>query len=659
MIVGIYLEFKHLGHKVKTSHYLKALLHALIFFSIACPLYSEEKEGDLYDLSFEKLMNLKVSVSTVSKREEKLSESPGIVSVITSEEIKGYGARNLWELMHKAPSIQPISSHLFRQNKMSIRGDLKDQADNHILVLLNGRPVREGFNTGQNFPFYMAFPVDIIKRVEIIRGPGSVLYGTNAFAGVLNVITKSAKEVESTSISYGVGTNSTNIQKLQTALVEDDFQMVLSGFRLESTGWDFSTSTAHPTAPTISGSTDYAEESFGVFSNISWKGLQLNAYYSETNYDMLGVIPYWNVADDNIARRGFADLGYTFELNNFWDLHTNATFNYYDLRIDESAHLATDTVLEAYFQGEPTEQFTLIFGGLVDNKRRNEDLDDSPLPGTYSLYDYAVYGQVDYKPTENLKFTVGAQYVIPDQTDEDLIPRFGIVYNFDENWGIKLLHSDAFRSAGPVEQFIDSPVLQGNPDLEPEKIQTTDFQLFFEKEELSAYLTAFYSEYSDLVTREAVPGMPGQSMYQNSNDDIKVKGLEFEYKYQLSTQWFTSGSTMYQETRNDDMLAPNYMFKMGVIYKPTQRLSFGLFDSYYAKPQDNDGEEVNSQGEDLHYLTFNMTYQLPTERNIELNLYLQNLLDETYDYVEFSRGWSNTIPMMDGINAYFTVTVRF
>ena len=57
-------------------------------------------------------MNLKISVSTVSKRQEKLSKSPGIVSVITEDEIKGDGAKSLWELTHKAPSIQPISSHL-------------------------------------------------------------------------------------------------------------------------------------------------------------------------------------------------------------------------------------------------------------------------------------------------------------------------------------------------------------------------------------------------------------------------------------------------------------------------------------------------------------------------------------------------------------------
>ena len=106
----------------------------------------------------------------------------------------------------------------------------------------------------------MDFPTDIIKHVEIIRGPGCLLYGSNTFAVVLNVITKSAEDIKSSSISYGGGTNSSNIQKFQAALNEEEFQMVLYSFRRQSSGWYFSTSTAHPSPSTltVSVNTDYA-----------------------------------------------------------------------------------------------------------------------------------------------------------------------------------------------------------------------------------------------------------------------------------------------------------------------------------------------------------------------------------------------------------------
>jgi len=71
-----------------------------------------------------------------------------------------------------------------------VRGDIQSQLSNHILVLLNGRPVRESLLGGLNFPFFSAFPVEMIERKELVRGPGSVLYGTNAYSGIVNVITR-------------------------------------------------------------------------------------------------------------------------------------------------------------------------------------------------------------------------------------------------------------------------------------------------------------------------------------------------------------------------------------------------------------------------------------------------------------------------------------
>jgi len=514
-----------------------------------------------YQMSFEEISN--ITISTVSKRIEKLSEAPGIVSIITSSDIRAYGASSLWDLMNKVPSIQPLSSHLFRKNKMSLRGDLIDHADNHVLILLNGRPLREGFNTGQNFSVYMTFPLDVISRIEVIRGPGSVLYGTNAFAGVINIITKKGNEVGEHSFAVGGGNHDTNIQKFTSYYDSEDFNAIFSFFRKESTGWDFSLSTSHPSPalPTLNDSTDYAERSMGMFANISWGNLQINSFYSETKYDMLGIIPYWSRASRNLARRGFIDAGYLLELSDKWKVQSNVTFNYYDLRIDQSEHIATDTIIESFLHGHLSDDVDILFGGLVNNLRRNERISESPIPVSYSTYDYAIYAQLDYKILNNLKFTTGAQYIFPEAAAKDIVPRFGLVYNINENWGLKILHSDSFRSAGPVEQLIMNPVLLGNPNLEPEKIQTTDIHLFYETEKQSYYLTWFCSEYSELITRLPT-GVPGQTMFGNSKERVKVQGLEFEFKYKLSEHWFLNGSSMYQKTQNDKMLAPNFMAKM-------------------------------------------------------------------------------------------------
>ena len=78
-------------------------------------------------------------------------------------------------------------------NVPAVRGDLPTHTNNHTLLLINGRPVRESNSGGWNFPVYMAYPIDMIERIEFVRGPGSVLYGTNAYTGVINVITKEGR----------------------------------------------------------------------------------------------------------------------------------------------------------------------------------------------------------------------------------------------------------------------------------------------------------------------------------------------------------------------------------------------------------------------------------------------------------------------------------
>ncbi|MEX2092988.1 MAG: Plug domain-containing protein, partial [Pirellulales bacterium] len=110
-------------------------------------------------------------VEGVSKKEEPLSESPGIVDVITAEDIEQFGAKNLFEVINWATSVYTTGSFLFPRNNVSIRGNLIKHEDNHVLVLINGRPFRDSTLGGVNLSIYTAFPIDTIERVEVIRGP--------------------------------------------------------------------------------------------------------------------------------------------------------------------------------------------------------------------------------------------------------------------------------------------------------------------------------------------------------------------------------------------------------------------------------------------------------------------------------------------------------
>ena len=145
----------------------------------------------LMELSLADLFN--ITVTTTSKAEEKLSEAQGVISVMTQNEMKRFGARTLKDVLMRMPGTNMTTTYISDMSCVSIRGDQIHAAANHILLLVNGRPVREAEEGGIKGEVYESFPVASIDRVEVIRGPGSVLYGSNAFSGIINVITKKPK----------------------------------------------------------------------------------------------------------------------------------------------------------------------------------------------------------------------------------------------------------------------------------------------------------------------------------------------------------------------------------------------------------------------------------------------------------------------------------
>ncbi len=197
----------------------------------------ESSLGELVQLSLDDLFNLKVT--TASKKAERISHAPGIVSTVTQDEIKRFGARNLRDVLDRVTNTQVIGSNVFPHNVTAIRAGAQTHADNHILLLLNGRPIREAHGGGINGDIYRSFPLETIERLEIIRGPGSVLYGTNAFAGVINVITKKANKDIDVVISTRYGSFDTKEITVSGGKHHGDFSFYGGIDYLDSQGWDF------------------------------------------------------------------------------------------------------------------------------------------------------------------------------------------------------------------------------------------------------------------------------------------------------------------------------------------------------------------------------------------------------------------------------------
>ena len=161
------------------------------------------KDGSLADASLEDLMN--IEVTSVSKKAQRLSATAASVFVISSEDIRRSGITILPELLRLAPGVQVarLSSGSWA---IGIRG-FNDEYSNKLLVLVDGRSVYNEFYAGV-FWDTLSVSTDDIERIEVIRGPGAAMWGTNAVNGVINIITKSSKTTQGGLVTGGGGSDS-------------------------------------------------------------------------------------------------------------------------------------------------------------------------------------------------------------------------------------------------------------------------------------------------------------------------------------------------------------------------------------------------------------------------------------------------------------------
>lgn len=177
--------------------YMNKRIQNAILFLISMAMVSflsaqQEKPVDiLFDLSLEELMN--VTITTATKNPQKLNEVPSAITVITRSDIKNWNAKTVIDVLRFIPGFY-VENYLGNLNIVSARGfHPTGYSKSAFLMLIDGRPANDIDFGNANF----LMSTRNIKQIEIIRGPGSALYGANAFLGVINIITLNAKDIAS------------------------------------------------------------------------------------------------------------------------------------------------------------------------------------------------------------------------------------------------------------------------------------------------------------------------------------------------------------------------------------------------------------------------------------------------------------------------------
>ena len=184
--------------KRKTLH--RGCVALLLALSLASSARAQNPPEDLSKLSVEDLMN--VEVTSVSKKEQKVSQTAAAIFVITQEDIRRSGSNNIPDLLRMVPGVNvaQINSNIWA---ISIRG-FDGEFSNKLLVMIDGRSVYEPTFSGV-FWDVLDVPLEDIARIEVIRGPGGATWGANAVNGVINIITKKASETRGGMVVAGAG----------------------------------------------------------------------------------------------------------------------------------------------------------------------------------------------------------------------------------------------------------------------------------------------------------------------------------------------------------------------------------------------------------------------------------------------------------------------
>ena len=197
-----------------SASYLR-LLPLLLCAGSSLVFAAEDQQNittDFYNLSLADLGKVQISIATGNSTP--LDKAPATASVISAAEIDVMGARNLDEILETVPGLHVSLSSLSRLDSVySIRG-IHTGFNSQVLLMLNGVPVQFSL---QGRPTLFRLPVTSIARVEVIRGPGSAVYGADAYAGVINVITKDAVAIEGTEVGARAGSFNSHDVWLQSA----------------------------------------------------------------------------------------------------------------------------------------------------------------------------------------------------------------------------------------------------------------------------------------------------------------------------------------------------------------------------------------------------------------------------------------------------------
>ena len=666
-------------HHTLGSMIVLALLLLLMFLHAQAADAATASKQDLFSMSLDELLD--IEVVTANRQSEDLIDSISTTYVITGEELRSMGARNIYDALVHVPGIT-YARNKAGANKVFFRG-AGSEYSSQIIFMIDSHVINDLISGGLGM-FTDMVAIDNIKRIEVVHGPVSSLYGANAYLGMINIITRDGQEINGTHgrfrAEYDRGGHVANYYNILAGRSFTDGWK--AAINLHCKNGDGPELYVKKDAFDHSGYADASQELYNIDLRVENSSFSLKSHYFHRNGG--GYFGIANVLGDH-SNIGvdyfFLDAIKTFQPLQDFEVKLRAGYDFFknDSKYetlpkgsipegsifspwnDTGYTSRTEADQNQYFleltsnwQGFDTHNITLgmsyRYQELTDPKTYSNSILIStgsgkvpvPLPDMTDVSDmnswitpahrnnYAVYLQDTWEPADRLKFTFSGRYDYFTDFGSTFNPKAGIGYEFFDGYQFRVVFGTAFRAPDFASQFVQNNiVIQGNDNLDPERIYSVEAGI-------RAYITDrlycegvyYHNEMKDLI------GLDSNSprVYQN-NSDVTVDGIELSARYDWDNLLQVMASYSWRDVRADrqysSITVPAHSGSLGINWSIAEFLNWNI--QLYA--QSTSPRMYNDTRSDLDaYALLDSTLLFRPCSYAEIEFSVHNITDEDYAY---------------------------
>lgn len=599
----------------------------------------------LMGMSFDQLLEVRVDkVYGASRYEQKISEAPASVTIVTRDEIKKQGYRTLAEVLRSVRGLYITDDRAY--SYLGIRGfGRPSDYNSRVLVMVDGHRLNDNIYDSVLLGQEGVVDVDLIERVEVIRGPSSSIYGDNAFFGVINLFTRPGPSYGGVEVSGEVGGFETYKGRFSFGnKFTNGIELVLSGTWYQSAGEQrlYYREFDSPTSNNGVAEDSDEDRAYRFLGKLAYGDFTLSGAWSERT-KTIPTASYGTIFNDGgevgVDRYVYADLKYERTFASDVTVLGKVYYDNYKYTGDFPYNVAPPgnpmvRVLNrdiaygewAGISGQLTmpagERLKLVFGGDFRGDLRQHQLNYDVSPRAVYVDDETgswnagIYAQGELAILTNLLFSGGVRLDYYDTFGRTINPRLSLIYSPWTRTNFKLLYGRAYRAPNVFELYYGS--------LEPETIQT--YEVIYEQD-LPAHLHFVASGYHYQVDELISETLSG---FQNA-DRVNAEGMELEleghYPAGLRARMSYALQWTENETTGDELSnSPRHLAKGSLIAPLYKDKVFAGLELQYTG-----GVLTNTRRREDDYVLANVTlFSQNLAPGLEISASVYNLFDARY-----------------------------